>query len=108
VRQITTHTPWTEGLQVFRGVSLVALLEAVEASGKLIELQALNDYSITMDLRRFLPYQPLVAYERNGEPMPVFDKGPLWLVFPQDDNPAINRAEVHDLWVWQLSRITVK
>lgn len=105
---VRTMTPWTDGVQEFRGVRLVNLLEAVKAQGTTITLTALNEYSIDLDLRDYLPYQPLVAYNHNGKPMPIVEKGPLWLVFPQDDNPAIDRADVHDLWVWQLYRVTVR
>lgn len=105
---VRTMTPWTDGVQEFRGVRLVNLLQAVKARGTSVVLTALNEYSITLDLPRYLPYQPLIAYQHNGAEMPVSEKGPLWLVFPQDDNPAIDRADVHDLWVWQLYRITVR
>lgn len=31
----------------------------------------------------------ILAYRRDGKAMPVRDKGPLWIMYPFDDNPAI-------------------
>ena len=106
--RLETNTPWTEGLQRFEGIRLVELLRLLEAGGKEITLSALNDYSVTMNLRRYAPFDPLLALRHNGEPMRIADKGPIWLVFPQDDFPELDQAQVHDLWVWQIREIVVE
>jgi hypothetical protein len=105
---LRTHTPWTEGQQVFEGVRLVDLLRLLKAQGKLLTVHALNDYQVELDLRLFLPFDPLLALRHNGEEMRIADKGPIWLVFPQDDYPDLDQARVHDLWVWQIDRLVVE
>jgi len=105
---LVTTTPWTEGPQRFDGVRLVELLRLLEAGGKKIRLIALNDYSVTMSLQRYAPFDPLLALTRNGKRMRIAEKGPIWLVFPQDDFPELNQARVHDLWVWQLRELVVE
>ena len=105
---LETNTPWTEGLQHFEGIRLVELLRLLEAEGNEIIVSALNDYSVTMSLQRYAPFNPLLALRHNGEPMRIADKGPIWLVFPQDDFPELDWAQVHDLWVWQIHEIVVE
>jgi hypothetical protein len=105
---LETNTPWTEGLQRFEGIRLVELLRLLEAGGKEITISALNDYSVTMNLQRYAPFGPLLAMRHDGEPMRIADKGPIWLVFPQDDFPELDQAQVHDLWVWQIQEILVE
>jgi hypothetical protein len=106
--RLETNTPWTEGPQSFEGIRLVELLRLLEAGGKEITISALNDYSVTMNLQRYAPFGPLLAMRHNGEPMRIADKGPIWLVFPQDDFPELDQAQVHDLWVWQIHEIVVE
>ena len=106
--EVATHTPWTEGEQRFSGVRLGELLRLLEAAGSELTLHALNDYSVDMDLRRYIAFGPLLATRRNGQTMAIADKGPVWLVFPEDDYPELNAARVHDLWVWQLTEIRVE
>lgn len=105
---VQTTTPWTEGLQRFEGVRLLELLRLLKAKGTVVSLGALNDYRVTMDLRQYAPFNPLLALKHNGDPMRIADKGPIWLVFPQDDYPELDQAGVHDLWVWQLREIVVR
>jgi hypothetical protein len=106
--EIRTHTPWTEGLQTFRGVRLVELLRLLGAKGKSLKIHALNDYQVSMNLRLFLPFDPILALRHNGDLMRIADKGPIWLIFPQDDFPDLNQAEIHDLWVWQIDQLVVE
>lgn len=105
---LRTHTPWTEGQQVFEGVRLVDLLRLLKSKGKSLTVHALNDYQVELELRLFLPFDPLLALRHNGEPMRIADKGPIWLVFPQDDYPDLDQARIHDLWVWQIDRLVVE
>ena len=106
--KLRTHTPWTEGQQVFEGVRLVDLLRLLKSRGKSLTVHALNDYRVELELRLFLPFNPLLALRQNGEPMRIADKGPIWLVFPQDDYPDLDQARIHDLWVWQIDRLVVE
>ena len=105
---LRTHTPWTEGQQLFEGVRLVDLLRLLKSKGKSLTVHALNDYQVELELRLFLPFDPLLALRHNGEPMLIADKGPIWLVFPQDDYPDLDQARIHDLWVWQIDRLVVE
>jgi hypothetical protein len=44
----------------------------------------------------------------NGKPMPVREKGPLWIVFPYDESPKFRSDYIYSQSVWQLNRIDVE
>ncbi len=106
--EIRTTTIWTDGEQVFEGVWLSTLIERLGASGVSIAATAINDYSIEIPLTDAVEGGALVAYHRNGQPMPVRDKGPLWIVYPFDDDPAYKSEVIFSRSIWQLDRMTVQ
>lgn len=102
-----TETIWTEGRQQFAGVELGTLLAHIGAKGLSISAYASNEYLIDIPAEDFESGSALIAYERNGEPMSVREKGPLWIVYPYD-NAARFRSEVYYARsIWQLDRIEV-
>jgi hypothetical protein len=56
----------------------------------------------------FARWPVILAYRMNGEALRVRDKGPLWIVYPQDDFRALRTKEVQGKWVWQVKEIRVK
>ena len=106
-RTITTSTIWTTGKQEFKGVSLSALVAALGAEGQAIEATALNDYMIEIPASDLSEDGPIIAYENNGSPMSIRDKGPLWIIYPYDDSPVFQSEVIYARSIWQLDRITV-
>ena len=104
---MTTSTPWTDGVATFDGVLLKDLLALVGARGSTIVATAFNDYSVRFPARDEHGMEPLVAYRLNGEPMSVRDKGPLWIVYPYDQNLAAQSETYYSRSIWQVVRITV-
>ncbi|GAA6180073.1 molybdopterin-dependent oxidoreductase [Shimia sp. NS0008-38b] len=102
-----TETIWTEGPQVFEGVSLKALLKTVGASGGMLRATAANDYAVSIPVSDAVEGGPIIAYSRNGETMPLRDKGPLWIVYPYDDNEKYKTEEFYSRSIWQLNRLEV-
>ncbi|NDV00532.1 molybdopterin-dependent oxidoreductase [Pseudoroseicyclus tamaricis] len=102
-----TETTWTEGVQTFTGVELATLLEAVGATGDSIAATAINDYAVDIPREDWVEGGPIVAYLRNGEEMPVRDKGPLWVVYPFDASEDYQTEVIYSRSIWQLDRITV-
>ncbi|TDW37626.1 hypothetical protein LY39_02721 [Roseinatronobacter bogoriensis subsp. barguzinensis] len=103
---VNTTTPWTDGLQEFRGVPLAALLPDMDGAFEL-RLTAVNDYVVTMPSDLMTESIPIVAYERNGALMSVRDKGPFWLIFPFDDNDSFTTDAMLSRSIWQLFRIDI-
>ena len=77
----------TNGDVVFEGVLMSKLLTAVGATGTTLSVFALNDDR---------------AY------MPVRDKGPLFVVYPHDSDPALKHQVYDSRSGWQVARMVVK
>ncbi|MBM6595185.1 molybdopterin-dependent oxidoreductase [Microvirga pudoricolor] len=105
---IETTTPWYSGPVKFEGVSLSKLMKQVGASGERVSIVALNDYSSEIPIEDFEKYNVILAVKRNGEYMPVRDKGPLFIVYPFDSNPDLKSQTFYSRSVWQVAKIVVK
>ncbi len=105
---IRTTSPWTDGVATFRGPLLRTVLAAVGARGTTITARALNDYAAAIPIADARRYPVLLALTRDGEPLSRRDKGPIWIVYPQDSYPELKTPVVHQRWVWQLHRLEVR
>ena len=103
-----TTTIWTDGVQTFTGVSLKTLLDALGVEGGTLEAKALNDYAVEVPVSDAVDGGPIIAYARNGKPMSIRDKGPLWIVYPFDTNPDYASETIYSRAIWQLDRIDVR
>jgi len=104
----TTTTSWTDGPQRFEGVHAARLLAAVGAAGAVARVTALNDYAAEIPLDMIEEYPVLLAFRQNGKALTARDKGPVWIVFPRDDYPALDDPRIDLLSVWQLEAIEVR
>ena len=104
----STTTPWHKGEVKFEGVALDKLMKAVGASGDHITAFALNDYSTDIPIEDFARYNVILALKRDGEYMPVKDKGPLFIVYPYDSASELKAQKYYSRSAWQVSRIVVK
>jgi len=103
-----TTTPWYPGPVRFDGVRMDRLLEAVGASGDRVLAYALNDYTTELPVSDCAAYGVLLALKRNGEYMPVRDKGPLFIVYPFDSRPELKHQRFYSRSAWQLARLDVR
>ncbi|AJY47326.1 oxidoreductase [Martelella endophytica] len=103
-----TATIWTDGVARFSGVELSALLEAVAAEGTELLMTALNDYAIELPASEAIPGGPILATRVDGNPLSVRDKGPIWLIYPFDDNPSYKTEVTYSRSIWQLKSIKVE
>lgn len=108
-RTVSTITRWTEGILTFEGVPLNALLKKVGASGTKITATALNDYKIEIPASDAEEFDVLLALKSGGDWMAVRDKGPIWIVYPHDDDSAEDIPDLHAYrMVWQLRTLRVE
>ena len=110
---IKTHTPWTEGVQEFSGVSLKTLFAAAGVDEKtarqsMLKARALNDYEVEIPAQDAYDYDVLVADQMNGSAMPVTEFGPFWIVYPRDEKPELQDSRFDHRWAWQLSELLVE
>lgn len=106
-RDISTTTIWTSGKVTFTGVPLRSLLDRLGVSSGKLEARAINDYSVTIPVSDAVPDGPIIAYSRDGEEISIREKGPLWIIYPYDQNPDYQSEVIYARSIWQLDRIDV-
>jgi hypothetical protein len=105
---ITTKTPWHDGVVVFEGVSLDALMKRVGATGSMVTALALNDYVTTIPVEDFARYKPILALKKDGAYLSVRDLGPLFIIYPYDSDPDLQTQTFFGRSAWQVVQMTVK
>jgi hypothetical protein len=108
MQSFTTTTPWHKQPTAFEGIALDRLMQAVGATGERITALALDDYSTDIPIEDFSKYHTILALKRDGEYMPVRDKGPLFIVYPYDSMPELKHQMFYSRSAWQVNRIIVK
>lgn len=106
-REIRTTTYWREGIQHFKGVSAVAVLEALGVEDGVLTMSAPDDYSVDIPMAGLRAHDAVFALELNGTDLGEEAEGPVWLVFPYDDMSEEERKRYTDWSVWTLDRIEV-
>lgn len=107
ISRIVTSTPWTEGVATFDGVAVETLMRRLAAIGETGEFTALNDYAVRIELKDAADKNAIIAYRMNGETMSIRGKGPLWVMYPMDDNPDLQTSAYRDRMIWQLRSIDI-
>nr|WP_159063824.1 hypothetical protein [Thaumasiovibrio occultus] len=106
VTHYVTALPWTNGREIFSGVLFETLFEHYDLPlPETVGLIALNDYRTTISREDILKYQPIIAFQRNGEPMSVRNKGPFWVIFSLEIYPELDNINYHSKMIWQLTQI---
>lgn len=103
----TTTTIWTDGPQAFRGVMILDLLSELGESGSRLTLVAANGYRVERAAEELQLEGALLAYRRNGATMSLREKGPVWLVYDYDADPAYRTEVTYANSIWQLDRIEI-
>ncbi|ATH77989.1 hypothetical protein CLM76_10465 [Vreelandella venusta] len=107
-RTTRTSTPWHDGVVSFEGPLGRALLEAVGADGEQMRVIALNDYASTIPVSDFQEYDVILAMSADGSPLRIRDHGPLFVIYPFDENPSLLNEEILTRSVWQVKRIEIE
>ncbi|WP_037493124.1 molybdopterin-dependent oxidoreductase [Sneathiella glossodoripedis] len=107
-KTIVTSTPWTDGNIRFEGVLIRDLLDTLQATGSQLKAFAINDYSVTIPIDDLRRYDVIIAFMRDGKLMSIRDKGPLWIIYPWNQNPELKTEVHHSRSIWQLNRLIVE
>jgi hypothetical protein len=107
-QKIVTATPWYDGPRTFEGPLLRDLLAAVGATGRTLRVEALNDYAADLPFADALAYNVMIADRIDGEPIPVRDRGPLFIIYPFDQMPQLKTEQYYQRSVWQVKSIEVQ
>lgn len=105
---VVTKTPWDDGIVTFEGVALDGLMKLVGADGENVQAVALNDYTTEIPMTDFAKHGTILAIKKNGEYMPVREKGPLFIIYPYDSAPELQSQVYYGRSAWQLSKLVVE
>lgn len=103
-----TKTPWHKGPTKFTGPLLRDILAATGASGHTLLATAVNDYRVTIPMEDAQKHDMIVVRLTNGQPMALRDKGPLLIMYPFDQQPALRSALYFSRCIWQLRGLEVQ
>lgn len=107
VMEFATQTNWTSGTPKFTGVALLDLLSSLNVESGTLELVAINDYSVRVDVEDPTNAGAMIAYLMDDEVMTPRDKGPLWLVYNFDAHKDYRTETIFSRSIWQLDRINI-
>jgi hypothetical protein len=95
---------WIEKTTTYTGVKLSGILEKYKITNEWLQLTALNDYSIEVPIAD-ADKGAFIAYLIDGKQIKIRDKGPLWLLYPFNENKALDIDMYHNQSIWQLKVI---
>ena len=105
-KEIATH--WTGPNSIFSGVLTRKLMTLLGARGTWVRAVAANDYSVNIPLTDFTEFETVLAMSQNGERLTLRDKGPLWLLYPNDSRPDDKDSIINRRMVWQLTSLQIR
>jgi hypothetical protein len=106
---VVTKNDYVDNTTEFQGPLLSAILERLEIDRSAnLKMVALNDFASEVPASDAYDFNVILAVLREGERMPVRDKGPIWVIYPMDDNPELQDEAYNGRLVWQLKEISVE
>lgn len=104
---VKTSTPWTEGASHYSGPLMRTLLEHLDAEGESVHVLALNGYEANIPVSDFYDYDVILTLERDQTAIPIREYGPLWVLYPFDQNEELLSEKIRFRAVWQVMHINV-
>ena len=104
----TTRTPWYKAAKKFTGPLLRDVLAVVGAQGKIIKAVALNNFKVEIPVTDTQQFPVILARLMDDQPMPIRDKGPLFIVYPFDTDIELHAARYYNRSAWQLRTLEVQ
>ena len=103
----STPTPWYAQPRKFTGPLLREVLAVAGARGSLVRAVALNDYRVDIPFDDVQRYEVLLARLLDDKPMPVRDRGPLFIIYPFHQHASLRNPLYFSRCAWQLKAIEV-
>ncbi|MEX0695131.1 MAG: oxidoreductase [Rhodospirillales bacterium] len=105
---LTTSNQFEPGVHTYEGVLLGDLLTYLGADGSKLIATALDGYSVEIPVSDARKFPIILAMIRNGKPMGVRDRGPIWIIYPIDQFNELKDEKYSARSIWQLDRIDVQ
>lgn len=105
---IETTTSWTPK-STFVGPRLADLLAKIGATGTMLKIHTLDEYTYSIPASDALRYDVILAHTMNQHRLKVSDFGPLFVIYPRDKYPKeLNTPTSEAKFSWQVNGIIVQ
>lgn len=103
---VLTENEFAEGVVAYRGPLVRDVLARLGLDGlDFVRFVAANDYYVDIPTEDFRTYDAILAMEADGQRLSRREKGPLWLMYPISDHPALRDPIYLRRLIWQVVRI---
>lgn len=97
------------GKHEWSGVPLRSVLAAAKIEHfSTMRVVALDGYQVSVPAEDLTRYDPILAYRRDGQYIAIRDRGPLFLLYPFDQYPELQKVLFLNRTIWQASTITLQ
>ena len=104
---VATTNDFVDGKVTYRGPLVRDVLARVGLDkADNVRFTAANDYYVDIPTQNFRAYDAILALEADGERLSRRDKGPIWLMYPISDYPALRDPIYTRRLIWQVVKIT--
>jgi hypothetical protein len=104
----STSNPWYKESKKFTGPLLRDVLAVAGAQGSLLKAVALNDFKVEIPLADTRQFPVVLARLMDDKPMPIREKGPLFIIYPFDTHTELHSARYYSRSAWQLRSLEVQ
>jgi hypothetical protein len=104
----STKTPWYPQARKFTGPLLRDVLVSVDAQGRSLKAVAINDYKVDLPVEDTTRFPVVLARLLDDKPMPVREKGPLFIIYPFDSDETLRTERYYSRSAWQLKTLVVE
>lgn len=105
--EFETTTPWTDGSAYYSGPLMRDVLSLLNPACEMVHVSALNGYEAEIPVSDFNKYDVILAMAKNGEAIPIREYGPLWVLYPFDEDEVLLSEKIRFRAVWQVMHINV-
>lgn len=98
-----------QGKHDWTGVPLRAVLSASnEKNFSTMRVTALDGFEVNLPASDLDRFDPILAYQKDGQYIGILDKGPLFLIYPFDSHRELQTMEYTNRAIWQATSIVLK
>ncbi|MEH6442371.1 MAG: hypothetical protein V7784_00615 [Oceanospirillaceae bacterium] len=105
---IATTTPWTSGINNFKGPTIEDVINSLGVKGTQLIATALNGYKVSIPMSDIKKYPVIIALRRNDLILSVRQKGPGWVIYPWDKYQELRTNVYYTRAIWQLKSLEIR
>jgi len=83
-------------------------VQAVAATGTTLHVVALNDYAVDVPVEDLRKWPVILAIRKDGREIAVRDKGPIFIIYPFEQDASLYNEKVFARSAWQVKSIEVR